>query len=99
MESFFGVPKDLIYQNIYTETVTSDIFGNTVTTLNKNQKSLREINKLYADRLRTVFDFVSDPYVMRNSTNSTMYHLYLASNNATAVKIANDIVRKSNLKG
>lgn len=33
---------------------------------------------------------------LRNSSNSVMYHLFLTSNNRTAVKIANDIVKKYN---
>ncbi|MBO0952018.1 three-Cys-motif partner protein TcmP [Fibrella forsythiae] len=98
LESFFGVSKDLIYKNLYRETVETDLFGNTTTTLSKNKKALDEISRLYSERLLTVFKHVSNPYEMRNSTNSTMYHLYLASNNTTAVKIANDIVLKYNLK-
>ncbi|MFD2573780.1 three-Cys-motif partner protein TcmP [Spirosoma soli] len=98
LESFFGVPKDLIYKNIYQETTETDLFGNSTTVLQKNKKALKEISKLYSERLSTVFKFVSNPYEMRNSSNSTMYHLYLASNNTTAVKIANDIVLKYNLK-
>lgn len=98
LESFFGIPKELIYGNVYTETTQTDLFGNSVTAIHKNQKALGEINKLYSERLSTIFKYVSNPYEMRNSSNSTMYHLYLASNNTTAVKIANDIVMKYNLK-
>ena len=98
LESFFGVSKELIYGNIYTETTQTDLFGNSTTSLQKNKKALSEINKMYSERLSTVFKYVSNPYDMRNSSNSTMYHLYLASNNTTAVKIANDIVLKYNLK-
>ena len=98
LESFFGISKDLIYSNIYQEEIKMDLFGNETITIHKNQKALAEINKLYAERLSTVFEHVSNPYEMRNSSNSTMYHLYLASNNTTAVKIANDIVKKYNLK-
>lgn len=98
LESFFGVSKELVYKNIYQETVETDLFGNTITTLTKNKKALVEIRRLYSERLLTVFKYVSNPYEMRNSTNSTMYHLYLASNNTSAVSIANDIVLKYNLK-
>lgn len=47
-------------------------------------------------RLQEVFEYVSKPYELRNSSNSVMYHLFLTSNNKTAVNIANDIVRKYN---
>jgi three-Cys-motif partner protein len=98
LESFFGIPKEMIYKNIYQEVTETDLFGNTKTVLTKNEKALNEINRMYAERLSTVFKYVSNPYEMRNSINSTMYHLYLASNNTSAVKIANDIVLKYNLK-
>ena len=52
--------------------------------------------KLYRNRLKTVFDFVSQPYPLKNSLNTIMYHLFLASNNDTAVKIGNDLVKKYN---
>jgi len=49
--------------------------------------------KLYQERLRTIFKHVSQPFVMRNSKNSPMYHFYLATNNTTALKIANSVIK------
>lgn len=49
--------------------------------------------KLYQERLKTIFKYVSQPFVMRNSKNSPMYHFYLATNNTTAIKIANDVIK------
>jgi len=51
---------------------------------------------LYKSRLKEVFNYVSRPYALKNSTNSVMYHLFLTSNNKTAEKIGNDIVKKYN---
>jgi len=98
LESFFGVQKELIYSNVYTESTYTDLFGKSTTVLHKNPKALKDIDRMYSERLSTVFKHVSRPYEMRNGSNSTMYHLYLASNNLAAVKIANDIVLKYNLK-
>lgn len=83
-------------QCTHTEVIKTDLFGNTERKLIKNDKGIKEVQRLYSQRLKSVFKYVSNPYVMRNSQNSTMFHLFLASNNSTAVGIANDIVRKYN---
>ena len=44
-------------------------------------------------RLAEIFKFVSDPFLMRNSTGGIMYHFMMASNNKSAQKIANDIIK------
>jgi three-Cys-motif partner protein len=93
---FFGIKKEQILESTYTEVIQQDLFGNITKELRKNDKGIREIQHIYSERLRTVFKFVSQPYVMRNDHNSTMFHLFLASNNQVAVNIANDIVRKYN---
>jgi len=36
---------------------------------------------------------MSDSFVLRNSKRSVMYHFMMATNNASALKIANDIVK------
>lgn len=96
LEKFFGINKELILQCTHTEVIETDLFGDTKIKLVKNDKGIREVQRLYSQRLKSVFKYVSNPYVMRNSQNSTMFHLFLASNNNTAVGIANDIVRKYN---
>jgi len=53
---------------------------------------LSQIYELF--RLGQVFKYISDPFLLRNSTGSIMYHFYMSSNNKTAVKIANDLVKK-----
>lgn len=60
------------------------------------QDAIDKSAKLYQSRLKTVFEFVSNAYQLKNSAGSIMYHLYLTSNNKTAIKIANDIVKKYN---
>jgi three-Cys-motif partner protein len=96
LEKFFGINKELILQCTHTEVIETDLFGDTKRKLVKNDKGIKEVQRLYSQRLKSVFKYVSNPYVMRNSQNSTMFHLFLASNNSTAVNIANDIVRKYN---
>lgn len=50
--------------------------------------------RLYTEQLHSLFPYVSRPVLMRNSTNSVLYALCLASHNQTAIKITNDIFNR-----
>jgi three-Cys-motif partner protein len=50
--------------------------------------------RLYADRIGTLFPFVSKPVIMTNSKNAPLYALFLASHNKSGVNIANDIFNR-----
>ncbi|QOI97375.1 MAG: three-Cys-motif partner protein TcmP [Flammeovirgaceae bacterium] len=91
LEKFLGLSREEIENHFYkkTETLFSDY-----TSIEKERDAIEKSALLYRDRLRGVFKFVSKPYELRNSTNSVMYHLFLSSNNKTAVNIGNDIVKK-----
>lgn len=93
LEVFLGLSRDDIESKFYkkVETLFPDI-----TYVQKEQDAIEKSAKLYRDRLKEVFKFVSKPYELKNSSNSIMYHLFLASNNEAAVKIGNDIVKKFN---
>jgi three-Cys-motif partner protein len=93
LEIFLGLPKDEIESKFYKKVET--LFPE-ITYVQKEQDAIEKSAKLYRDRLKEVFKFVSKPYELKNSSNSIMYHLFLASNNEAAVKIGNDIVRKFN---
>jgi three-Cys-motif partner protein len=47
--------------------------------------------RLYTQQLRSLFSHVSKPVLMKNSTNSVLYALCMASHNKTAIDITNDI--------
>jgi three-Cys-motif partner protein len=50
--------------------------------------------RLYTEQLSSLFPHVSRPVLMRNSTNSVLYALCLASHNPNAIKITNDIFKR-----
>ena len=93
LEVFLGLTREEIEKNFYRkiETLFPDI-----TYIQKEEDAIEKSAKLYRDRLKEVFKFVSKPYELKNSSNSIMYHLFMTSNNETAVKIGNDIVKKFN---
>lgn len=92
LQIFLGITKEEI-AIFYKRTPT--LFPE-ITYTEKEKDVIEKSAKLYRSRLGTIFQFVSKPYALKNSTNSVMYHLFLASNNKTAVTIGNDIVRKYN---
>lgn len=91
LERFLGLTRVEIKKYFYKET---DTLFPEIKLIEKEKNTIDKSAKLYRKKLKEVFDFVSKPYELKNSKGSLMYHLFLASNNETAVKIANDIVRK-----
>lgn len=60
-------------------------------TLSRDAIQAEWLARLYTEQLGELFTHVSKPVLMRNSTNSVLYALCLASHNQTAIKITNYI--------
>jgi len=72
-----------------------DLFGNpTESTSSRGTIQAEWLASLYTEQLRSLFPHVSRPVLMRNSTNSAMYALCLASHNQTATKITSEIFNR-----
>lgn len=93
LEVFLGLSRQEIEGRFYKKTTT--LFDD-ITFIEKEKDAIINSAKLYQSRLKEVFEFVSKPYELKNSSNSIMYHLFLTSNNKTAEKIGSDIVKKYN---
>lgn len=92
LEKFLGLSRSEIKNKFYKTQTVNTLFGEETIT-EKEKNSIEKIGELYKERLKTIFNFVSESYVMRNSTNSIMFHFMMATNNKTALKIANDIIK------
>ena len=92
LEQFLGLPRNEILDYFYPKFTINTLFGDE-TSVNKEKSAIQKIGKLYTQRLQTVFDYVSEPFVMRNSNNSIMYHFMMATNNKSALKIANEVIK------
>jgi len=95
LQKFLGLSESEIKSYFYTEEVESTLFGDEAIT-KKNDNAIVRSADLYSERLKQVFKYVSKPFILKNSQGSIMYHFFMASNNQTAVKIANDIIKKYN---
>ncbi len=92
LEKFLGLERSVIEAHFYNK--QENLFGEIMKV--KVENAIKKSAKLYQSRLKSVFECVSNAYELRNSANSIMYHLFLASNNSTALRIANGIVKKYN---
>jgi three-Cys-motif partner protein len=89
LERFLGLGEAEILAHFYKQ--QEDLFGNTVN--RKEGYAVERVGDLYRNRLNEVFDHTSESFIMRNSSNSIMYHFMMATNNASALKIANQVIK------
>ena len=92
LEKFLGLTKEDVKNHFYKTQEVSTLFG-TETIVEKEKNSIHKAGELYRDRLKTIFKYVSESFVMRNTTNSIMYHFMMATNNPNALKIANEVIK------
>lgn len=93
LELFLGMSRKEIEKRFYKKTAT--LFEE-IEFVKKEHDAIENSAKLYKSRLKEVFEYVSKPYALKNSSNSIMYHLFLTSNIKVGETIANDIVKKYN---
>lgn len=92
LKSFLGMTEEDIRHEFYRIESEHTLFGET-SNLVKVSDSINRIAKLYISKLKTIFEEVSDePLVLLNSKNVPIYHFAFASSNATAKKIATEII-------
>lgn len=95
LEAFFGMSEAEIKAFFYTEKQVPTLFGDDETVITKAENSIRKIAQLYVERLKSIFPYVTeDPMVLYNNHNVPIFHLVFAAKNKTAMKIAQDIIKK-----
>lgn len=95
LERFFGMTQNEIQKRFYERRVLTDLFGNEEEKLHKISDTITKIAELFGERLGELFQNVTNkPLVLKNENNVAIYHFIFASDNFTATKIAQDIIRK-----
>lgn len=97
LEDFFGFPESEIRNIFYPELRKETLFG-TETTSEKIKQPINKIIEVYRKQLKTVWNNVSEPLILRNSKNNPIFHFIFASNNTAGLRIANYIIEKSSRK-
>jgi three-Cys-motif partner protein len=95
LELFLGMDSATIKSLFYKTETDLTLFGEEEH-IKKEKDAINMSAKIYEDRLKSVFSFVSQPYILKSSQGNIMYHMFMASNNGTAVKIADQIIKKYN---
>ena len=94
LENFFGLPLADIRQHFYKTEVTQTLFGDEQEVVRKVSKPIGRIAQLYAQRLKSIWNFVTEePLRLDNRNGVPIFHLVFASNNQTALKIAKQILK------
>lgn len=93
LELFLGMDEQEIKSYFFLEKTETTLFGEWKK-VTKTEKAIEQAAKLYKNRLGNIFKYVTEPMILKNDRNSTMYHLIFVSNNAAALNIANDIIKK-----
>jgi three-Cys-motif partner protein len=93
LEKFLGVSKEVVISMFYKSYGYTELFSDQPETrFVKENKTIEKIHQLYKERLLTVFKNVSDPFVIRNSKKSIMFHFLMATNNPIGLGIANSVI-------
>ena len=90
--SFFGLSEAEIKERFYKKNTSKGLFD-IEDEIQKVSEPFPKIAEVYIQQLGTIFKHVTPkPLVLFNSRNVPIYHFAFASNNATALKIANEII-------
>jgi len=90
LDSILGVPESVWYPEFY-KTEQPDMFG---VTPRLKTATITSIGEFFVKRLKTVFDSVAEkPLALKNDSGTVLYLFCFAAKNATALKIAKDVLK------
>lgn len=93
---YFGLSEEEIRMEFYNTKTETDLFGVENEVIEKVMDPINKIAMLYIKRMETVWKFVTPkPLRLNNSTGSPIFHFIMASNNADANRIAQEIIEKT----
>lgn len=94
LQSFFGLKEDEIKGLFYKQEIKQTLFGEEES-ISKISKPIEKISKIYAERMKTIWTYVTEePLRLDNRNGVPLFHFVFASNNASAIKIAKQIIKK-----
>ncbi len=96
LSSYFGLSEEEIRSRFYLPTGQQSMFGDDEH-FKKVADPINTISKLYIERLKTIWSHVTEkPLRLNNRKGAPLFHFVFASNNASALGIANDIIKNVN---
>lgn len=98
LKSFFGKDEDFLRKYFYSKSQEQTFWGE-VEKIKKVERPIQKIAELYIQQLKDIFKYVTpEPLVLYNTRNIPIFHFACASNNPTAIKIANEIIHQKQKK-
>jgi len=95
LEDFFGLSVNEIESIFYRKKTISTLFNDEEEQMIKITEPIKKIAEVYTERMSTIWKYVTEPLVLKNSTGVPIFHLVFASNNKTAYNIASQIIEKT----
>jgi len=93
LQSFFGLEEEEIIKLFYQKSTQTTLFGEEEI-IKKVNSPIEKIASLYAQRLKTIWKFVTEkPLSLENTRGLPIFHFVFASNNESALKIAKQIIK------
>lgn len=93
--SYFGISEQDIHDWFYKPASQPDFFEGEFQWYEKKDNPIQRISELFQERLHSIFKNVTPhPLIMTDDHNRPLFHFVFASNNDTAVKIAQDIINR-----
>jgi len=94
LESFFGLPEAEIRNHFYQKEAIKTLFEEEIEIVHKISQPIEKIAELYVQQLKTLWKHVTEtPLRLENTRGVPIFHFVFASNNKTALKIANQIIK------
>jgi three-Cys-motif partner protein len=94
LQSFFGLSEEEIKALFYKQEIKATLFGEEES-ISKISKPIEKIAKIYVERMKGIWKYVTEePLRLDNRNGVPLFHFVFASNNATGLKIANQIIKK-----
>ncbi len=94
LESFFGMREEEIRKFFYKSQKRLNLFGQEDEMLAKVMSPIQKIADLYIKNLSQIWKHtIETPLVLENNNGTPIFHFVFASNNKTAVEIAQQIIK------
>ncbi len=88
---FLGIENHEIEKVFYQPSPQYDLFDQGQK-LERNQNQITNIVTFYKRKIEAYGLKTSDAFILRNKTNSPMFHFFMVTSNATGLSIANEVI-------
>jgi three-Cys-motif partner protein len=93
LTDFLGLSKEDFFDDFYKKKIDRTLFGEEILTF-KHDQSVEKLITRYKKQLETIWNYVTEPFPLKNSKGAIIFHFLMVSQFKIAQKIADDIIKK-----